>query len=42
MLIYEKFGYENLKDCLVLLGKGYVFESCGGDLGGSKFFVSWD
>lgn len=41
-LTHEKPGYENLKDCLVLPGKGHAFESCGGDLGGSKFFVSWD
>ena len=42
MLTHEKPGYENLKDCLVLPRKGNAFESCGGDLGGSKFFVSWD
>ena len=34
--------YENLRDCLVLPHKGHAFESCGGDLCGSKFFVSWD
>lgn len=38
----EKPGYENLRDCLVLPRKGHAFESCGGDLCGSKFFVSWD
>ena len=42
MLTHEKPGYENLKDCLVLPSKGHVFERCGRDLGGSKFFVSWD
>ena len=42
MLTNEKTGYENLKDCLVLPGKGHAFESGGGDLSGSKFFVSWD
>ena len=41
-LTHEKLGYENLKDCLVLPGKGHAFESCGGDISGSKFFVSWD
>lgn len=41
-LTHGKLGYENLKDCLVLPGKDHAFESCGGDLGGSKFFVSWD
>lgn len=35
-------GYESLKDCLVLPVQGHAFESCGGDLGASKFFVSWD
>ena len=41
-LTHKKPEYENLKNCLVLPGKGHPFESCGGDLGGSKFFVSWD
>jgi len=34
--------YMDLKDCLVLPGKGHPFESCEGDLSGHKFFVSWD
>ena len=41
----EKQGYENLMDCLVLPVKGprpHAFECSGGDLSGSKFFVSWD
>ena len=41
----EKEGYENLRDCLVLPVKGprpHAFECFGGDLSGSKFFVSWD
>lgn len=44
-LAHEKPGYEHLKDCLVLPVKGqcpHAFECAGGDLGGSKFFVSWD
>ena len=41
-LTHKKRGYENLKDCLVLPGKDRVFESCGENLGDSKFFVSWD
>ena len=41
-LTHKKPEYETLKDCLVLPRKGHAFESCGGDLGGSKFFVSWD
>ncbi|KAL9980249.1 hypothetical protein ACROYT_G008809, partial [Oculina patagonica] len=41
----EKQGYENLRDCLVLPVKGprpHAFECFGGNLGGDKFFVSWD
>ena len=41
-LTHEMHEYENLKDCLVLPVKGHAFESCGGDLRDSKFFVSWD
>lgn len=44
-LAREKPEYERLKDCLVLPVKGqcpHAFECAGGNLGGSKFFVSWD
>ena len=44
-LTHKKLGYENLQDCLVLPVKGrrpHAFENSGGDLGASKFFVSWD
>jgi len=44
-LTHEKPGYEHLTDCLVLPVKGprpHAFECGGGDLGGTKFFVSWD
>ena len=44
-LARDKPEYEHLKDCLVLPTKGrrpHAFECAGGDLGGSKFFVSWD
>ena len=44
-LAREKPEYEHLRDCLVLPVKGqcpHAFECAGGDLGGSKFFVSWD
>ena len=37
--------YKHLKDCLVLPVRGkcpHAFECAGGDVGGSKFFVSWD
>ncbi|KAJ7387488.1 hypothetical protein OS493_000818 [Desmophyllum pertusum] len=41
----KKQWYENLRDCLVLPVKGprpHAFECSGGNLGGDKFFVSWD
>lgn len=44
-LARDKPEYEHLTDCLVLPTKGrrpHAFECAGGDLGGSKFFVSWD
>ena len=44
-LAHEKRGYEHLTDCLVLPVKGprpHAFECGGADLGGTKFFVSWD
>lgn len=44
-LTHDKSGYENLKDCLVLPVKGrrsHAFECGGSNLGGTKFFVSWD
>ena len=44
-LTHDKSGYENLFDCLVLPVKGrhsHAFECGGSNLGGTKFFVSWD
>ena len=44
-LAHGKPEYEHLKDCLVLPVRGkcpHAFECAGGDVGGSKFFVSWD
>ena len=44
-LTHDKSGYENLNDCLVLPVKGphsHAFECGGSNLGGTKFFVSWD
>ena len=44
-LTHDKSGYENLFDCLVLPMKGrhsHAFECGGSNLGGTKFFVSWD
>ena len=44
-LTHDKSGYENLFDCLLLPVKGrhsHAFECGGSNLGGTKFFVSWD
>ena len=44
-LTQGKSRYENLTDCLVLPVKGprsHAFECGGSNLGGTKFFVSWD
>ena len=44
-LTHDKSGYENLFDCLVLPVKGrhsHALECGGSNLGGTKFFVSWD
>lgn len=41
----KREGYEKLRDCLVLPVKGsrpHAFECFGGNVGGNKFFVSWD